>query len=168
VLDFGTGSGCLAIQLAVKHPGARVHALDISEAALRVARENATRHQVADRIYFHPGDGFAALPADARFDLIVSNPPYIPGPEIETLQPEVRDHDPRLALDGGRDGLDFFRRLAREAPARLPARGGLLAEFGDGQDAALRDLFAPPGWTLSAMEKDDTGRARILIARRGE
>src|SRR5581483_6778632 len=103
-LDFGTGSGCLAIALAVKSRSARITALDFSTAALALARRNAGAHQVDERILFLESDGLAALPADASFDLVVSNPPYIPTAEIETLQPEVRDYDPRLALDGGADG----------------------------------------------------------------
>ena len=111
VLDFGTGSGCLAIALAVKVAQAEVHAIDVSGAALEIARQNAVRHAVADRIHFHAGDGFAALPDQLTFDLVISNPPYIPSAEIDKLEPEVRHYDPRRALDGGADGLDFYRRL---------------------------------------------------------
>lgn len=163
-LDFGTGSGCLAITLAVRCATARVHALDISEVALQVARTNAARHGVADRIQFHCGDGWAALPAGLRFDLIVTNPPYIPSAEIASLQPEVRDHDPRLALDGGVDGLDFYRRLATGADAWLCPGGKLMAEFGDGQAEAVGALFATAGWGIEAIGKDLDGRARFLVA----
>ncbi len=166
VLDFGTGSGCLAIAIAVQAIGAELHAVDISEAALEVARRNAERHQVAARIQFHGGDGFDALPAGLRFDLIVSNPPYIARDEIAVLLPEVRDHDPRLALDGGTDGLDFYRRLAIEGPTRLNGGGRLMVELGDSQDAAARALFEAQHWRVEGVENDDTGRARILIARR--
>jgi release factor glutamine methyltransferase len=166
VLDFGTGSGCLAIAIAAQAPGAESHAVDVSEAALEVARRNAERHQVADRIHFHGGDGFDALPAGLRFDLIVSNPPYIARDEIDALQPEVRDHDPRLALDGGTDGLDFYRRLASQGGERLNGGGRLIVELGDGQDTAARALFEAEHWRVEGVENDDTGRARILIARR--
>jgi release factor glutamine methyltransferase len=166
VLDFGTGSGCLAIAIAARCTAASIHAADVSEAALAVARKNASRNGVADRIEFHCGDGLTALPAKLRFDLLVSNPPYIPTAEIESLQPEVRDHDPRLALDGGPDGLRFFRRLADEARARLKAGALAMFEFGDGQEAALREVFTHHGWPIRAVENDDTGRARILIAQR--
>lgn len=165
VLDFGTGSGCVAVVLAKQFPAAEIHASDISEAALRVARENAARHGVAERVYFHQGDGFAAVPAGMRFDLLVSNPPYIPGGEIAALQPEVRDHDPRLALDGGTDGLDFYRRFVAEAPAFLQPEARLVAEFGDGQETALAGLFAAPGWGIEAIERDLSGRARFMVAR---
>ncbi len=165
VLDFGTGSGCVAVAFAKQFPGAEIHASDLSEAALRVARENAARHGVTDRVQFHLGDGFAAVPAGMRFDLLVSNPPYIPCGEIAALQPEVREHDPRLALDGGMDGLDFYRRFVAEAPAFLDPDARLIAEFGDGQETALAGLFAAPGWSMEAIEKDLSGRARFMVAR---
>jgi release factor glutamine methyltransferase len=166
-LDFGSGSGCLAISLAVGVPGAMVHAIDCSDAAIAVARRNAQRHGVADLIQFHLGDGFAALPRMTQpFDLLVSNPPYISTGEIETLDPEVRDHDPRLALDGGVDGLDFYRRLAAEAPAFLQPGAPVLLEFGDGQEDDLRRLFSAPGWVFETIENDLSGRPRIVIARR--
>ncbi|MEN9575437.1 MAG: peptide chain release factor N(5)-glutamine methyltransferase [Verrucomicrobiota bacterium] len=163
-LDFGTGTGCLAITLAAKLPAASVHALDLSEAALNLARQNAARHGLTNRLTFHLGDGFRALPADLRFDVVVSNPPYIPTGDLATLQPEVRDFDPRSALDGGADGLDFYRLLAREAPAWLKAGGGLFAEFGDGQEAALPGLFNDSGWRAVAIHRDLTDRPRVLEA----
>jgi release factor glutamine methyltransferase len=168
VLDFGTGSGCLALAIAAKCPNAEVHALDISEPALKVARDNAARLGLTERVRFHAGDGFGALPTEARFDLIVGNPPYIPSAEIETLQPEVREHDPRQALDGGADGLDFYRRLAAEAGSRLKPAGRLMLELGDGQGRAVSELLTQHGWTVVSVLKDYSARARILIARRGE
>jgi release factor glutamine methyltransferase len=169
-LDLGTGSGCLAIVIAAQCPAVVVDAVDLSAPALAVARANAARHAVDGRIRFHQGDGFQALPAGtpAAFDLIVSNPPYIPTADLAGLQPEVRDHDPRVALDGGADGLDFYRRLAVEAPARLRPGGRLMVEFGDGQESALGPLFTAAGWTVESVLPDDSGRPRILIARRGE
>ena len=106
----------------------------------------------------------AALPQGVRCDLLVGNPPYIPTGEIAALQPEVRDHDPRLALDGGADGLDFYRRIAREAPAWLRADARVMLEFGDGQGAALRALFSGGPWRCEGIFPDDSGRERILIA----
>ncbi len=155
-LDFGTGTGCLAIALATHCKTAQVHALDISEAALALARANAQRHGLTELFSFHHGDGFGALAAGLRFDLIVSNPPYIPTAEIATLQAEVRDFDPHAALDGGADGLDFYRLLAREAPAWLNGGGGLFAEFGDGQETALESLFSGSGWRAVAVHRDLT------------
>lgn len=164
-LDFGTGSGCLAIALAVHCPKARLFALDLSPAALTLARQNAERHGVAEQIQFLQGDGLTVLPPDLRFDLIVANPPYIPTAEIPTLSPEVRDYDPRLALDGGPDGLDPARALAAHAAGCLLPAGRLLMEFGDGQETAVRELFHEPVWVVEAVENDLSGRARILIAR---
>jgi release factor glutamine methyltransferase len=165
-LDFGTGSGCIAIALAVKCPKARVVAVDVSEDALAVARQNAVPAGVSERIEFLHGDGFAALPADALFDLIVSNPPYIPSAEIASLQPEVRDFDPRGALDGGADGLDFYRRLAAQAGDFLKPGGRIILEFGDGQADAVGKIFAAQMWIVEAVKVDYTQRHRILIARR--
>lgn len=163
-LDFGTGSGCLAIALAVKCPGAKVAALDICEKALAVAKENAIRHKAG--IDFFAGDGFATLPGGVRFDLIVSNPPYIPSAEIADLDPEVREHDPRRALDGGADGLDFYRRLAREAAAFLNPDGKMMLEFGDGQEAKLQKIFESEMWVVEEIKADYSGRARMLVVRR--
>ena len=164
-LDLGTGSGCIAIALAFHVPAAQVSACDCSEAALEVARQNAKRHNV--QIQFHHGDGFAALPAGARFNLIVTNPPYIEPAEIETLEPEIRDHEPRCALDGGADGLDFYRMLARDAAAFLTSGGRLMAEFGDDQARPIRAIFESQNWIVEAIEADYTQRPRILIARAG-
>jgi release factor glutamine methyltransferase len=165
-LDFGTGSGCLAVMLAYKCPTAEICALDISQEALGVARQNAARHGVAERIRFLHGDGFAGVPAGAQFDLIVSNPPYIPTGEIASLHAEVRDFDPRRALDGGADGLDYGRRLAAESAPFLKPQGRLMLEFGDGQAEALREIFQSQMWVVEATDDDYTHRPRILIARR--
>jgi release factor glutamine methyltransferase len=166
VLDFGTGSGCLAIAIAARHPDAMVQAIDLSEAALSVARQNAEHHRLADRIQFCRGDGLGAAAAELKFNLIVSNPPYIPTNEIAALQPEVRDHDPVLALDGGSDGLNFYRHLAVEAGPRLQDGGRLLLELGEGQAPAVSDLLAANGWSVEQVQKDYNGHDRILIARR--
>jgi release factor glutamine methyltransferase len=99
-----------------------------------------------------------------KFDLMVANPPYIPSAEIATLEPEVREHDPRQALDGGADGLDFYRRLAREAKPWLAPAGKLMAEFGEGQSEALRAIFLQAGWSVEEILKDYTQRERFLIA----
>lgn len=167
-LDFGTGSGCLAVALAVKCPSARISALDIFPDALAVARQNAVRHQADSRIQFFLGDGFAALPQDARFDVIVSNPPYIPSAEIASLQPEVRDFDPRVALDGGEDGLDFYRRLAQKCGAFLKSGGRIMLEFGDGQEGSLQKIFEMQKWIVEAIKPDYSGRMRILVARQAD
>src|SRR6185295_2683266 len=165
-LDFSTGSGCIAIALAAKCPVARITAVDVSADALALARENAARNGVAERIEFLPGDGFSALPAGAGFDLIVSNPPYIPSHEIASLQPEVRDLDPRAALDGGVDGLDFYRTLAAQAGEFLKPGGRVMVEFGDGQADEIKKIFESQKWIVEAVRDDYSQRQRILIARR--
>lgn len=165
VLDFGTGTGCIAIALALKCPNAKIVALDISSDALTLAKQNAVQNKVAERIEFLEGDGFAALPVKENFNLIVSNPPYIASAEIETLDPEVKDFDPRTALDGGADGLDFYRRLAKEAGTFLKPGGKIMVEFGDGQAAATRNIFAAEKWVVEAVKEDYSQRARILMAK---
>jgi len=163
-LDLGTGTGCIAIALAAKCPSARITAIDISADALALAAENAGTNNVAGRIEFFHGNGFAALPGDARFDLIISNPPYIPTAEIQTLEPEVRDFDPRPALDGGPDGLDFYRMFAAQAAPMLKPGGKVMLEFGDGQAPAIQKLFEDEKWIVEAVKDDYSQRARILIA----
>lgn len=165
-LDLGTGSGCLAIALAAKCHGIKVYASDISVQALDIARENAFRNALTDRIQFLQGDAFAALGPGSNFNLIVSNPPYIPSSEIDTLAPEVRDHDPRLALDGGPDGLDFFRRLGSDAKEFLKSGGKLMLEFGDGEAEAIRAILEAQKWIVEAISEDYTGRLRTLVAHR--
>lgn len=165
-LDFGTGTGCIAIALAVKCPAAKITALDISADALALARQNAAQNNVAERMEFLQGDGLAALANGSQFDLIISNPPYIATAEIETLSPEVRDFDPRLALDGGADGLDFYRRLAREAGSFLKPNGKIMLEFGDGQAPAITAIFETEKWIVEAVKEDYSQRARILVARK--
>ena len=165
-LDFGTGSGCIAIALAARCPPVLVTALDASAEALSVARENARRNGVTERIEFIQGDGFKALSADARFDLIISNPPYIPTAEIASLEPEVQDFDPCSALDGGADGLEFYRRIAAEAVVLLKPDGKIMLEIGDGQAAAITKIFETQNWIVEAVREDYTRRQRIFIARR--
>ena len=165
-LDFGTGSGCLAVMLAIKCPTAKIYALDLSSCALGVARENAMRHKVFDRIIFDEGDGFAPIAEETKFDLIVANPPYISSEEISTLEIEVKEYDPKLALDGGPDGLSFFRMLAGEAASWLNAEGRLMMEFGEGQAAVIREIFESQKWIVQAEERDYSQRERFLIARR--
>ena len=165
-IEFGIGSGCLAIALAVHCPEARVYGVEISAEALDVARQNAARHGVSERLDLRLGDGFAGLPAELRAELIVSNPPYIPSGELGGLQPEVRDYEPRQALDGGPDGLVYYRRLAVEAPPFLHPGGRLMVELGDGQTEALREIFGSQNWIVEAIQEDYTQRDRILVARR--
>ena len=166
-LDLGTGTGCIAIALAVHTPETLVHAIDVSSEALTLARDNAIFHHVAERIKFHPGDAFAALPEETKFDLIVSNPPYIASDELATLQPEVRDFDPKLALDGGMDGLAFYRRIAHEAGRFLKTGGKLMLEHGDGQSGPIAKMLQDENWVVDEIVADYSARPRILIARHG-
>jgi release factor glutamine methyltransferase len=163
-LDFCTGSGCIAIALAAKCPNAKIVATDISTDGLALAKENAVRNNVAERIEFLQGDGFAALPDAARSDLIISNPPYIPSAEIAALQPEVRDFDPRAALDGGADGLEFYRLIASQAKTFLNPAGKIMVEFGDGHAEVIRKIFETEKWIVEAVKEDYSQRARILVA----
>jgi release factor glutamine methyltransferase len=164
-LDFGTGTGCIAIALAAKCPNVKIVALDISADAIVLAKENAARNKVAEQIEFVQGNGFEALKIEKQFDLLISNPPYIASAEIATLQPEVRDFDPRTALDGGADGLDFYRMFATQAKPFLKPDGKIMLEFGDGQADAIRAIFENEKWIVEAVKEDYSQRARILIAR---
>ena len=139
ILDIGTGSGVIALTIALELPSATLHATDLSPDALALAAENAARHALTDRIVFHQAD--LLPPDDARFDLIIANLPYIPAEEIASLSPEVR-HDPASALDGGADGLDLIRRLIDTAPDRLAPGGALLLEIGLGQADAVNNLLS--------------------------
>lgn len=165
VLDLGTGSGCLAIAIAKNCPKALIHATDISEEALAVARQNTKIHGLTERISLFLGDGFNAVPPAARYDLIVTNPPYIASNVIPKLEPEVRDHDPRAALDGGPDGLAVIRRIAADGPTFMKPASTLMLEFGDEQAAAMQKIFSALPWQVQSIEKDFSARERFLIAR---
>jgi release factor glutamine methyltransferase len=139
ILDIGTGSGVIALTLALELPSAMIEATDLSPDALALAAENAARLGATERVRFQQAD--LLPPGATKFDLIIANLPYIPAAEIETLSPEVR-HDPLSALDGGPDGLDLIRRLIESAPDRLNHGGALLLEIGAGQSAAVEELLA--------------------------
>jgi release factor glutamine methyltransferase len=166
VLDVGTGSGCIAIAIAKYSKPARVTAVDVSAAALEVAARNAAKHGVAERIRFLQGDLFAPLPAGERFDLVLSNPPYIPHDDIAGLPAGVRDFEPHQALDGGRDGLEVLGRLVKEAPSRLKPGGYLIVEIGSPQEAPARQLIeAQSALELAKTIHDSAGHPRVLRAR---
>jgi release factor glutamine methyltransferase len=160
-LDLCTGSGCVAITFAKERPQWRVTATDVSEAALAVARKNAERLGLVWNFRMIRGDLFAPI-ADERFELITANPPYIPDAEVETLQPEVRVFEPRLALAGGVDGLDLVRRIVNEAPAHLVAGGTLAMEIMAGTGAEVMALFEAGGFTDVALARDYAGRDRVV------
>lgn len=140
VLDLGCGSGAIAIAIACEHPTARVVATDLSPAALEITRRNVACYSLEGRVQVVCGDLFAPLRPET-FDAIVSNPPYVPSGAIPTLAPEVRDHEPRLALDGGLDGLHFFRCIASQAADFLRPGGCLCLEVGDDQAERVRELL---------------------------
>jgi release factor glutamine methyltransferase len=168
ILDLGTGSGCIAIALATELPADKIWATDISVDALAVATANAHRHNVYHRIHFLTGDLFAPLTGQGQvFDIIVSNPPYIAHHDLLTLQPEVRDWEPQHALDGGREGLDFYRHLLDEAPCYLSTNGWLVLEVGDGQDTnLLSSLKENTNFADSFCSPDYAGGGRVVAAQK--
>lgn len=162
ILDAGTGSGCIAIAIASERPDARVTAIDVSEEALAVARRNALRHGVAERVTFVRAD-LAAFDADAPFDWIASNPPYVRRGDIDSLQPEVSRWEPRTALDGGEDGLEIVRSLLGRAPSLLAPHGGLAVEIGAGQGDAALALARAAGFPAAVLRCDYAGVPRVLL-----
>lgn len=165
VADVGTGSGCIAVSLARFRPGLRVVATDICEAALAVATENAGRHGVRDRVVFLQGDLLTPLPGPV--DAVVSNPPYVARGAWAGLPRDVRDFEPRVALDGGADGLAVIRRLVGQS-ARYLAAGGLLAlEIGAGQEQAVRQAMREAGFQRVESRRDLAGHPRVVWGERG-
>ncbi len=163
--DIGTGSGCLAIALAAEFDRALVTATDISPTALAIARRNATSHGVADRVSFRGTRGLDGLPGP--YDLIVSNPPYVPKSEMARLAPEVARYEPASALCGGPDGLDPARELVPVAVSRLRPGGWLVMEIGAGQDVAFTEVVAfQPGLSLVEIRKDLQGIPRAAMIQR--
>ena len=168
LLEMGTGSGAIAVSLAKNRPGWKIFATDISEEALQIAEENAHQHEVSDQITFLHGDLFEALSDEhERFDWIVSNPPYIPSDRIPTLTPDIKEYEPRLAIDGGEDGLNIIRRLIDEAPAFLTATGRLAFEMDDTHSKAVRILIDEnTKYVVPDIIKDYAGVERVVVAQR--
>lgn len=162
VLDLGTGTGCLSVAIAGAVEGAVCWAADLSPEALALARRNVNRHGLADRIHLVRSNWFSQLPLSLKFDLIVSNPPYISRSEIASLPPEVRDYDPRLALDGGGEGLDFYKVIASNGRRHLRFEGGAMVEFGDDQGERVQSIFEAQGWKHVRRHLDYAGVERIL------
>lgn len=160
ILDLGTGSGILAVTLLAVWPAALGVAVDLSPDALAVAHDNAAQHGVLPRLTLLEGDWFA--PVHGAFDLIVSNPPYIPHVEISSLAPEVRQHDPHLALDGGMDGLDPYRIIAASALTFMTPRAHVLVEIGAGQSVDVKTVFAAHGLACCGEWPDLGGHVRVL------
>ena len=167
ICDVGTGSGCIAITLLCELRNARAVAVDVSQAALEVAKLNAGSHSVLDRIEFAISDCFEALDAGKyRFDLVVSNPPYVSAEMMTGLQREVRDHEPLVALSPGADGLSVIRRLLVEAPEFLKDEGHLLMEIGFDQSEAVKELIDASVWSVLEIRPDLQGIPRIVILRK--
>ncbi len=167
LLDLGTGTGVLGITLVLERPGATADLVDVSPAALEVARENAVALGAIDRCSFHLGDLLAAPPSEATWDVIVSNPPYIRDGDHASLPPDVK-HEPSLALLGGDDGLAFYRRIAEGAATRLAPGGRVLVEVGVGQVADVEALFAAQGFTAITRHRDLARIERVVEATRPE
>ena len=159
LLDLCTGSGCLAVSLAVLGGYEEVDAGDISPDALEVAEENGRR--LGGNVHFVESDLFSALDPGKAYDVIVSNPPYIPTEVIEGLEPEVRDYEPRMALDGSGDGLAFYRRLAAESPSHLQPGGRLYLEIGWDQGESVEALLRENGFEYIEVVSDDAGHCRV-------
>ncbi|HEX7666381.1 MAG TPA: peptide chain release factor N(5)-glutamine methyltransferase [Polyangiaceae bacterium] len=165
-LDLCTGSGCVAVTLGRERPTTSVVATDLSEAAVQVAQENALRLG-AYNVAFFVGDLFAAVPKGMRFDVITANPPYIPSAEIPKLEADIREFEPKMALDGGDDGLDIARRIA-EAASNFLEPGGILAmEIGYDEAEATREILAKNGFTAIETKRDYGKIERVVSGRKG-
>jgi release factor glutamine methyltransferase len=164
IVDVGTGSGCIALALAKELPRAEFRAVDVSEAALEIARANAARLELADRVEFRQSDLLAAFPAGAAFDFVVSNPPYVGEAEPEKVQREVREFEPRVAVFAGKQGLEVYKRLIPQARERLKPGGWLVMEIGYSIEEAVRALLQ--GWSDLRVTRDLQGIARVVAARK--
>jgi release factor glutamine methyltransferase len=163
ICDVGTGSGCIAITLLCERLASYGIATDISRSALEVAQRNANAHNVGPRLSFIESDCFSAIERDQLFDVIVSNPPYVAGKMMPSLQREVRDHEPHIALSPGDDGLRIISRLITDAPRFLKRGGHLLMEIGFDQSEAVRDLIDRTDWNLIDILPDLQGIPRIVV-----
>jgi len=162
ILDLGTGSGAIAVTVALQDPAFRVTAVDVSAEALAVARQNAQHHEVAGQIEFVASDLYSQV--DGRFDIICSNPPYLTQEEMDSLQPEV-SFEPAAALAGGEDGLAFYRRIFPEAPPHLSSPGWVVVEIGAAQGSAVAEAAAASGFVVEECLKDYGGRDRVVVAK---
>jgi release factor glutamine methyltransferase len=167
ILEIGTGSGAISVALAKELPAASLVATDLSEKALSIAQENAFRHGVHQRIHFLQGDLFRPLGDGFTFELIITNPPYIAHDDFPSLPPEVRDFEPRVALDGGKDGLTFFRRVLSRVGEFLSPEGWFLAEIGAGQEQKIRQMAqGNPELACGDFVPDLSGIKRVFKAQK--
>jgi len=164
IFDIGVGSGCLLLSILSEFPSAMGWGSDISEDAVAAAQRNAATLGLESRVTIVVGDGLVSGPAE--FDWIVANPPYIPSADIDALAPEVSRHDPRLALDGGADGLAVFKAFSPSIARHLAPSGKVAVEFGDGQAGAVKDIFANAGLGCLEIANDLGGRERVIVAQR--
>lgn len=164
IADLATGSGAILLAVLTEFPNAAGVGTDIDRDALAVAQRNAEQLRLVNRASFVASDYGASL--DGAFDLVVSNPPYIPSGDIASLAREVREHDPRHALDGGADGLDAYRAIAADAPRLLASNGYLIVEIGAGQQHDVEELFTKNGLAIAAVKHDLSGISRAIAARK--
>lgn len=162
VLDLGTGSGCILVTLLAERPQARGVGVDLSEVACLHASANAVVHGVQDRAAITRSDWFEAV--EGRFDLILANPPYLAVAEMKDVAPELRDHEPRMALTDGFDGLSAYRIIADQAQGYLTATGRVMVEIGWQQGTSVCDIFERSGWAQVDLAHDLDGRARVVCA----
>lgn len=162
--EVGIGSGCISVSILHEEKDASAIGLDISEKALRIAKKNAEKSGVSDRLEFRISDVFGNLDGGEKFDLIVSNPPYVPGVDVASLQAEVRDFDPHVALTDGKDGLSIIGKLINESPKFLKPSGFLLMEFGFNQSEKVREMFLPEIWKWVEFFPDLQGIPRMVKA----
>jgi release factor glutamine methyltransferase len=163
--EVGIGSGCISVSILANVSNAVAVGMDISEAATEIARQNIKRHGVGDRCELRRSDVLSGLFRGEMFDLIVSNPPYVPAGDIDGLQAEVRDHEPYIALSGGKDGLKVVRKLVEDSPNFLKPGGILMFECGFSQSQEVLQMFASHIWSSAAVESDLQGIPRIVTAR---
>lgn len=167
VLDVCAGTGCIPISIAENCENASLTAIEIDDCAFQIAQRNIEKHELTDRISLLQGDLFSPLASDARFDVITANPPYVTDEEMDTLQPDIRLHEPQLALRGGQDGLDIVKRLIDEGSSWLNDNGALLLEIGEKQGAAVTQLFADSvKYEPAQIVKDLGGHSRVVWARK--
>jgi release factor glutamine methyltransferase len=166
IVDVGAGSGCIAVALARELSDARLIAIDVSEAALRVARRNAARHRLRDRVDFIASDLLDAFVDEDFADFIISNPPYVSEKEMPSLQREVRDWEPSLALTDSNDGLSFYRRLLKDAPSRLKPGGRLICEMGYTQSEKISTMIDRQVWGDARLLDDLQGIPRTIVLRK--
>jgi len=167
IIDVCTGSGCIAISVAVNHNTAEVTATELFDPAMQLAQGNAEKHEVADRIEFVQGDLLTCIQPQQQFDIVASNPPYVPTLDIETLEADVRDHEPHTALDGGHDGVKFISRLIEDAPKYLKDGGYLMLEMGPEQAGVVCELIDENGnFSDAQILTDLAGRSRVACARK--